>query len=69
MSLEDLEKEAKDYQRKLTTQADKTAFRFYLGSVLSGLIAKDKRGVRQEVLREATDYALDAMNKEKELFK
>lgn len=70
MSLEDLEEQAKSYTkakttRLLTTQADKTAFRFYFGQALSGMISKDTVGSKSTVLAEARDYALAAMELEK----
>ena len=64
-----LEEEAKAFsttKKKTTLPKDKTAFRFYFGSILGGLIAFRGGGRAEETVREAAALARLAVEHEKE---
>lgn len=65
-----LEKEAEDFKQKKTAsnQTDRIAFRFYLGSAISGVMASSGGYARSpdDILDAAWPLALAALEKEKE---
>jgi hypothetical protein len=63
-----LAEEAKSFTEKKKTAkptTDKTAFRFYFGNILGGLLSHQGAGRSDETFRQAADLATKAVDYEK----